>query len=89
MCFPTRRTPAMRARSSVAWISAAGDLSGSGFEPSQTDSMRSPRTRSASPRAMVSTSGSSGMDSTVYRKTKSPEAPISRLAPDASSRYDE
>ena len=65
MCFPTRRTPAMRCDSRVATISAAGDFSGSGFDPSQTDSMTSPVTRLARPRAMVSTSGSSGMENSL------------------------
>src|SRR5437773_2078830 len=40
---------------------AADDLSGSGFEPSQTDSITSPAIRWFNPRAMVSTSGNSGM----------------------------
>ena len=66
MCFPTRRTPAIRLDSSVATISDAADLSGSGLDPSHTDSMTSPVTRLAKPRAMVSTSGSSGMR-LVYR----------------------
>src|SRR5580700_1526306 len=61
MCFPMRRTPAMRLCSSVAAISRAEDFSGSRFRPSQIDSITSPETRLASPRAMVSTSGSSGM----------------------------
>jgi hypothetical protein len=51
----------MRLFSSVAAISNAGDFSGSGFDPSHTDSMTSPVTRLANPRAMVSTSGNSGM----------------------------
>jgi len=51
----------MRVLSRAAAISDAGDLSGSGFSPSQMDSMTSPVTRLARPRAMVSTSGSSGM----------------------------
>ena len=61
MCFPMRRTAAMRLCSRVAAISVAGDFSGSFFWPSQTDSITSPVTRLARPRAMVSTSGSSGM----------------------------
>ena len=61
MCLPMRRTVAMRLCSSAAAISRAGDFSGSGFSPSQIDSITSPDTRLASPRAMVSTSGSSGM----------------------------
>ena len=56
-----RRTVEMRLCSSAAAISRAGDFSGSGFWPSQTESITSPETRLASPRAMVSTSGSSGM----------------------------
>src|SRR6185295_16915231 len=52
--------------SSVAAISAAGDFSGSGFDPNQTDSITSPVTLLARPRAIVSTSGSSGMG-IVYR----------------------
>src|SRR5580692_7589754 len=66
MCFPTRRTAPMRLDSRVATISDAVDFSGSGLDPSHTDSMTSPITRLARPRAMVSTSGSSGMKS-VYR----------------------
>ena len=65
MCFPTRRTPAMRWDSSVETISAAVDFSGSGFDPNQTDSMTSPVTREASPRAIVSTSGNSGMKNSL------------------------
>ncbi len=61
MCLPMRLTVAMRLCSSVAAISRAEDFSGSGFRPSQMDSITSPETRRASPRAMVSTSGSSGM----------------------------
>ncbi len=61
MCLPTRRTPAMRACSSVLTISPGGDFSGSGLLPSHTDSITSPVRFCASPRAMVSTSGSSGM----------------------------
>ena len=68
MCFPIRRTPLMREFSNVAAICRAGDLSGSGFEPSQTDSITSPVTRLASPRAMVSTSGSSGISLGVRRQ---------------------
>jgi len=52
--------------SRVATISDAADFSGSGFDPSQTDSITSPVTRLAKPRAMVSTSGSSGIR-LVYR----------------------
>ena len=63
MCLPMRRTAAMRLCSRVAAIADAGDFSGSFFWPSQTDSMTSPVTRLARPRAMVSTSGSSGMGS--------------------------
>src|SRR5581483_8214971 len=61
MCLPTRRTAWMRAPSSAEAIWRGGDLSGSGLLPIQMDSMRSPATRSASPRATVSTSGSSGI----------------------------
>src|SRR5580700_1478206 len=56
-----RCTEAMRPCSSAETISRAGDFRGSGLRPSQTDSITSPVTRSASPLAMVSTSGSSGM----------------------------
>ena len=63
MCLPMRRTPVIRECSRVEAISAAGDFSGSGLEPSQSDSITSPFTRLSSPRAMVSTSGSSGMKS--------------------------
>ena len=65
MCLPTRRTPAMRWASSVETISAAVDFSGSGFDPNQTDSITSPVTREASPRAIVSTSGNSGMKNSL------------------------
>src|SRR5437016_5372869 len=51
----------MRVPSRVLEISAAGDFSGSGLLPIHTDSMRSPVTRLCSPRAMVSTSGNSGI----------------------------
>jgi hypothetical protein len=61
MCFPTRRTATIRLRSRVAAMSSAGDFSGSGLSPSQTDSITSPETLADNPRAMVSTSGSSGM----------------------------
>ena len=61
MCLPMRRTAAMRLCSRVAAMSDAGDFSGSFFWPSQTESTTSPVTRLARPRAMVSTSGSSGM----------------------------
>ncbi len=60
MCLPIRRTCAMRVCSSVLAISAAGDFMVCGFDPSQTDSIWSPATRFCNPRAMVSTSGSSG-----------------------------
>src|SRR5579863_10352107 len=66
MCLPTRRTPAIRFDSRAATISLAEDFSGSGFDPSQTDSITSPATLLFSPRAMVSTSGSSGME-IVYK----------------------
>src|SRR5579863_7010737 len=69
MCFPTRRTLAIRLDSRVATISDALDFSGSGLDPSHTDSMISPVTRLARPRAMVSTSGSSGMES-VYKASR-------------------
>ena len=65
MCFPTRRTQAIRLASSVAAISAAADFKGSGFDPSHTDSITSPVTRPLSPRAIVSTSGSSGIDNSL------------------------
>src|SRR4051794_19168068 len=61
MCLPARRTSAMRAPSSVRAISRAGDFSGSGLLPTQTLSITSPVTCRDRPRAMVSTSGSSGM----------------------------
>ena len=66
MCLPIRRTATMRLRSRVPAISEAGDFSGSFFWPSQTDSTTSPVTRAASPRTMVSTSGSSGMGGTDH-----------------------
>ena len=62
MCLPTRRTCRIRACSSTEAISEAVDFSGSGFSPSQTDSMTSPAIRWLSPRAIVSTSGSSGIN---------------------------
>src|SRR5208282_1200928 len=61
MCLPTRRMITIRLCSSVAAIFDAVDLRISGFSPSHTNSMTSPVTRLARPRAMVSTSGSSGM----------------------------
>src|SRR5580693_4662083 len=67
MCFPTRCTAPIRLDSRVATISDAADFNGSGLDPSHTDSMTSPVTRLARPRAMVSTSGSSGMR-LVYRR---------------------
>jgi hypothetical protein len=66
----------MRWDSKVATIFAAGDFKGSGFDPSQTDSMTSPVTRLARPRAMVSTSGSSGMKA-VYSRRSSVVSPAS------------
>src|SRR5258708_7650635 len=68
MCFPILRTAAMRLCSRTAAISSAGDLRGSGFWPSQTDSITSPVMRWARPRAMVSTSGSSGMFFSVQKR---------------------
>jgi hypothetical protein len=65
MCLPTLRTSAIRLDSSVRTICEAEDFSGSGFEPNHTDSITSPLTRAASPRAMVSTSGSSGTNHSV------------------------
>ena len=62
MCFPALCTRSMRAPSSNPAIARAEDLSGSGLLPIQTDSITSPVTRLANPRAMVSTSGSSGME---------------------------
>ena len=56
-------------RLQVATIFAAGDFKGSGFEPSHTDSMTSPVTRLARPRAMVSTSGSSGIKAVYSRRS--------------------
>src|SRR5271156_5191259 len=50
----------LRPASSLA-MSCGDDLNGSGFSLNQVDSMRSPRRRSSTPRAMVSTSGSSGI----------------------------
>src|SRR5260370_830753 len=63
MCLPVRCTRSMLAPSSKAVMARAGDFSGSGLLPIQTDSITSPVTRLAKPRAMVSTSGSSGMES--------------------------
>ncbi len=61
MCLPTRWTRSMRRPGSSFAISWGEDLKGSGFPLNQVVSMRSPRRRSSTPRAMVSTSGSSGM----------------------------
>ena len=63
MCLPARCTRAIRLPSSVEAIMPAGDFSGCFREPIQTDSMVSPVTRLSRPRAMVSTSGSSGTQS--------------------------
>ena len=60
MCLPARCTRTIRLPSSVAAMMAAGDLSGWFLEPIQTDSTLSPAMRVSRPRAMVSTSGSSG-----------------------------
>src|SRR5579863_3928313 len=70
MCLPMRRTAAMRLCSNVAAISGAEDFSGSFFRPSHTDSTTSPVTRLARPRAMVSTSGSSGIGNRKSLTTK-------------------
>jgi hypothetical protein len=48
-------------------IFAAGDFRGCFLEPIQTESIVSPLTRLSKPRAMVSTSGNSGIES-EYRK---------------------
>jgi hypothetical protein len=53
----------------VAAISAAVDFNGSGFDPNHTDSITSPVTRLAKPRAIVSTSGSSGMKIVYSRQS--------------------
>lgn len=74
ICFPMRRTAAIRVRSKVDAISRAGDFSGSGFCPSHTDSITSPVTRFASPRAIVSTSGSSGTFLSVQKPSRSRQA---------------
>jgi hypothetical protein len=60
MCLPARCTRTIRLPSSVAAMTPAGDLSGCGREPIQTDSTVSPAARVSRPRAIVSTSGSSG-----------------------------
>lgn len=46
---------------SAAAISAGDERNGSGFDPSQTETIRLPRARLSTPRATVSTSGNSGM----------------------------
>src|SRR5580658_4711085 len=84
MCFPTRCTAPIRLDSRVATISDAVDFSGSGLDPSHTDSMTSPVTRLARPRAMVSTSGSSGMK-LVYRHRASGFRLQEKLVADACS----
>jgi len=60
--LPARRTPAICAPSSSDAISPADDFSGSGLSPIHTDSILSPVTRRARLRAIVSTSGSSGIE---------------------------
>src|SRR5580658_593547 len=61
ICLPTRWTRSMLRPASSLAMSCGDDLNGSGFSLNQVVSMRSPRRRSSTPRAMVSTSGSSGM----------------------------
>ena len=61
MCLPTRRTERMtRFSRPAAWV-AGGAEKGSGWEPNHASVMRSPWRRWWTPRAMVSTSGSSGI----------------------------
>ena len=52
-------------------IYAGGDFNGSGFDPSQTDSITSPAMFLSRPRATVSTSGSSGMRISVRQGSRS------------------
>ena len=54
--------PTILVSASVLAICLGADLKGSFLLLSQTDSITSPLTRLASPRAMVSTSGSSGIN---------------------------
>ena len=61
MCFPVRCT-SRNTRPSSPWLCRLGGvLKGSRCLLNQASTMRSPRTRSCTPRAMVSTSGSSGI----------------------------
>jgi hypothetical protein len=87
MCLPILRTPAIRFDSRVLAISDAADLSTSGLDPIQIDSITSPVTRLAKPRAIVSTSGSSGMKivykASGYRHQASGKPSGRRLKPDA------
>ena len=62
MVLPTRRTDWMRALVRAAAISGSGDLNVCGLPLVQTERMRRPWTRAWTPLAMVSTSGSSGID---------------------------
>ncbi len=61
MCLPTRRTFSMVLPVSAAAISVGVERNGSGFEPSQTETIFRPRARASTPLATVSTSGSSGI----------------------------
>jgi hypothetical protein len=69
MCLPARCTRMIFFPSNVVAIFAAGDFSGCFRDPIQTDSIVSPLTRLSNPRTMVSTSGSSGIES-GYRRAK-------------------
>src|SRR5579871_5556003 len=85
MCLPIRPIALIRLYSRACAIAPAGDFSGSFFEPSQTDSITSPVTRLARPRAMVSTSGSSGIF--FVRQSKSNLLQRTVLTPRLISRF--
>ena len=61
-------------------------MSGSSFDPSQTDSIKSPVTRVESPRATVSTSGNSGMENILQADLARGRCPMSRAQRAQSAR---
>ena len=61
MCFPARCTARIVRPSRPFACRAGGVLNGSGCEPNHASKIRSPRTRASTPRAIVSTSGNSGI----------------------------
>ena len=62
MCLPVRWTATINRSRNPAACLEGGVLNGSRCEPNHTSTIRSPRTRASTPRAIVSTSGSSGID---------------------------